>query len=658
MTSAKYNVVIAGGGIAGLITATSIAHHSKQNVRVLVLDRNEQEEPGKKTHNGWTCGDATSKRSLQYLEERLGIKYSYPELEHQVKGVYVFSPDRKSKVLFEGEGYLLNRKLLPKKQVQDAKKLGVEFMYNSTAERLIHDDNRIVGVEGRKADGSIFKIYADVVIDATGASSVLRKFLPVKSYIEREIDMDDMVVTGRYILEFDPAYDDRAYFDPDYCIIHLDQFMAPAGYCAAPDTPVICKSGIKPIQQVKMGDEVLTSVGWIPVSATSMRSYEGQLIVIIPLMLNQPIKLTPEHLVRVWNPIEGETWKRADELSQGKDYLVVTIPPQTKKPLESISTLDYIQGIVKDGFVYTSSLNKNGSYTNKTELVQYQKTRFPSKIPITEDFMELCGLYVSNGSIKEQHVVLSCIDKNALKHIYKIASRLGYNFFVCDKFDRGRANAILNIEFDDAQLAELIGKCFGRDAENKKIPGWVHEISRKAKVAFLKGFFQYNVKAGEKGILVKDSNAIVIAIWFLLVEAGFVPSIKIDEEGTWLNWIPNSKDVFSNEKASLNKEFAFGDGRLYLGIKEIKKEKYSGPVYDINSGGDFSTLFNIHNCWIFPKGKNKVNIGLGVSKSGLERRNRIFGLRDTLQSLIDKYVRDNPTANLILAIQKVTGKYQ
>jgi digeranylgeranylglycerophospholipid reductase len=226
----KYDVVIAGGGMAGLITATSVAINSRQNARVLVVDRNSEKEPGKKTHNGWTCGDATSKRSLQYLEEKLGIRYSYPELEHQVKGVYVFSPDRKSRVLFEGEGYLLNRKLLPRKQVQDARKLGVEFMFDSVAERLIHEDNRITGLEGRRSDGSVFKVYGKVIVDATGASSVLRKFLPIKSYIEREIDMDDVVGTGRYILEFDPVNENKAYFDPDYCIIHLDQFMAPAGY--------------------------------------------------------------------------------------------------------------------------------------------------------------------------------------------------------------------------------------------------------------------------------------------------------------------------------------------------------------------------------------------------------------------------------------------
>ena len=216
--------------MAGLITAASIGYNSKGSARILVVDRNRENEPGRKTNNGWTCGDATSKRSLDYLAEHIGIRYGPPELEHPVKGVYVYSPDRKSKVLFEGEGYLFNRKILPRRQVQDARKFGTEFIFGATAERLSSDDRRITGVTGRKSDGTAFAVTAKVVIDATGSSSTLRRFMPVPSMIEKEIDPDDVVGTGRYILDFESSMTDTAFFDPDYCIIHLDQFIAPAGY--------------------------------------------------------------------------------------------------------------------------------------------------------------------------------------------------------------------------------------------------------------------------------------------------------------------------------------------------------------------------------------------------------------------------------------------
>ncbi|MDA4120588.1 MAG: NAD(P)/FAD-dependent oxidoreductase [Thaumarchaeota archaeon] len=229
-TVSNYDVIIAGGGMAGLITAASIGYNTKSKAHVLVIDRNKEDEPGKKTNNGWTCGDATSKRSLDYLAEHIGIRYGSPELEHPVSGVYVYSPDRQTKVLFEGEGYLFNRKLAPRRQVNDAKKFGTEFIYGATAERLLSEDGRVTGVTGRKSDGTTFSLTAKIVIDATGSSSVLRRFIPISSRIEKEIDMDDVVGTGRYILDFEPAVDAPEFFSPDYCIIHLDQFIAPAGY--------------------------------------------------------------------------------------------------------------------------------------------------------------------------------------------------------------------------------------------------------------------------------------------------------------------------------------------------------------------------------------------------------------------------------------------
>ncbi|MDA4134398.1 MAG: NAD(P)/FAD-dependent oxidoreductase [Thaumarchaeota archaeon] len=225
-----YDVIIAGGGMAGLITASAIGFYSKKSARILVMDRNPPEEAGKKTNNGWTCGDATSMNSLRFLEKNIGIKYESPELEHPVKGVLVYSPDHKTKVRFEGEGFILNRKLLPQRQVRDAKSFDVEFKFNLSADRLVAENGYVTGVTGREDDGTPFKATAKIVIDATGSSSVLRKFLPIESYIEKEIDMDDIEATGRYILDFERGKEDETFFTPDYCLIHLDQFIAPAGY--------------------------------------------------------------------------------------------------------------------------------------------------------------------------------------------------------------------------------------------------------------------------------------------------------------------------------------------------------------------------------------------------------------------------------------------
>lgn len=226
-----YDVIVAGDGIAGLLTATSVSIYSDEGLRILVVTRNSAEEVGKKTITGWTCGDAVSKRSVDYVNDHLGISYGRPEIEHSVNGVVAFSPDHETKVLFDGQGYVLNRKMLPKRQLKDAQKRGVEFRFNVSLEKLYCEDGFVKGVIGTDlSDRSVFRKTARVVVDATGSSSRLRTGLSVKSYIERELDRDDLEATGRYILEFEAGGEDKTYFDPDYCIIHLDQDIAPGGY--------------------------------------------------------------------------------------------------------------------------------------------------------------------------------------------------------------------------------------------------------------------------------------------------------------------------------------------------------------------------------------------------------------------------------------------
>lgn len=226
-----YDIIVAGGGLAGLIVASSAAYYSKQSMKILVIDRNAIPQQGKKTVSGWVCGDAVGKNTVDYMTERIKISWGHPEIEHPVKGVIAYSPDHETGISFDGEGYILNRRLLPQRQLSDATKAGIEIKERVALRSLVIDNNAVIGVEGEDLDSkAVFKKTAKLVVDCTGVTSVLRTNLPIKSFIQRRIDRDDLEATGRYIYNFDLAYDDKTYFDPDYCIIHLDQKLAPGGY--------------------------------------------------------------------------------------------------------------------------------------------------------------------------------------------------------------------------------------------------------------------------------------------------------------------------------------------------------------------------------------------------------------------------------------------
>src|ERR687895_1681456 len=139
-----YDIIIAGGGLAGLIVAASAAYYSKQSLKILVIDRNSFSEIGKKTINGWVCGDAVGKNSVDYMTKRINISWGWPEIEHPVKGVIAYSPDHKTGISFDGEGYMLNRLLLPQKQLRDATKAGVEIKERVALRSLLVEDNNTV----------------------------------------------------------------------------------------------------------------------------------------------------------------------------------------------------------------------------------------------------------------------------------------------------------------------------------------------------------------------------------------------------------------------------------------------------------------------------------------------------------------------------------
>src|SRR5438445_599890 len=224
------DVAVAGGGISGAITAISAAYHSKQNLKIKVFDINSFSEMGKKTTLGWSCGDATSTRSIDFLNDRLKLNFGYPAIEHQVKGVKVISPDYQTELFFEGSGKLLNRKQFPQALFNHAKKLGVDFVFNSSVSKLLLENGRVVGIEGRNPKNNrIFKERAKVVVDATGMGSPLRRQIP-DGYVEKELSQEDVVAIERYILYFNPGDLPKTNYDKDFALIQFNQYISMGGY--------------------------------------------------------------------------------------------------------------------------------------------------------------------------------------------------------------------------------------------------------------------------------------------------------------------------------------------------------------------------------------------------------------------------------------------
>ncbi len=223
----NYDVIVAGGGIAGALAAATAA---KSGAKTLMIDRNDYSEAGKKTNWGWVCGDAVAKSHTDFITEKIGLRFAEPEIDLKVDGVYALSPDLEHKFVFEGEGYTLDRPKIAKKLVTYAINAGAEYLSKFEVEGPLLEGDTVVGIFGRNEKKEQEKIKAKIVIDALGIASMLRRRLPQNDYIEQAVSTDDIESTGRYIYRFESKAEDLRYYDPKNALIHLNQQMAPGGY--------------------------------------------------------------------------------------------------------------------------------------------------------------------------------------------------------------------------------------------------------------------------------------------------------------------------------------------------------------------------------------------------------------------------------------------
>jgi flavin-dependent dehydrogenase len=225
--SEQFDVIVAGAGMAGELAAIMAA---KGGAKTILLDRNDAQEAGKKTNWGWVCGDACAKAHIDFIEKEAGIKLSAPEIDHKVDGVYVLSPNMKNKFLFDGEGYTLDRPKYARRMTNEAVKAGADYRPKHEVEGPVIENGELVGVFGKDKNTQHFEIRARVIIDCLGMASTLRRRLPPNEFIEKDVSIDDIESTGRYIARFDHTGEDLNFYDPKNAIIHLNQQLAPGGY--------------------------------------------------------------------------------------------------------------------------------------------------------------------------------------------------------------------------------------------------------------------------------------------------------------------------------------------------------------------------------------------------------------------------------------------
>lgn len=403
-------------------------------------------------------------------------------------------------------------------------------------------------------------------------------------------------------------------------------FTKGEGFCVKDYTKIITENGLKRIDEITIGETVLTHTGQFKkVIKPLKRQYNNEMIGIKTYNGNQLTDLlfTPNHNIYVYNKKSNIfSWKPAGEL-QRLDKLVqplISYPNKYNEILISDYIINQKNMVLKDGYFDYIHSDKQGH-------------KIKNEIPLNKSFGKIIGYYLSEGclsgkdgvafsfNIKEKETLVNEL-ANCFQDVFNITnyslniqdnkltitfwSKILNNFFYnfAGKLANGKfINDIIinsNDEFRKNIITSLLlgDGCIGKDEISI-------ELVNKNIIENLRSILLQNYKiittttSNDR----REDNENEIHFNFINHRCriqnkdGYNKIIKwLNENHLFCNYDLKSYDVSNKVKNS--KSFIL-DNYLISTIRSISTEDFNGTVYNLSVEEDESYAtenFVVHNC--------------------------------------------------------------
>jgi digeranylgeranylglycerophospholipid reductase len=205
MTLEQADVVVVGGGPAGLIAAREAAGAGRD---VILLERDRA------IGSPVRCGEGVGSRGLSEFISPDGASW----VARRITRVIFWAPDGTEVRVADGDvGYILDRSRFEPALAAEAGGAGAEIRVGTEAVALERRDNGWrVAVRGPRGDGAI---DARIVIAADGVEALAARW----AGLDTRVPARDMESCAQYVVS-------NIAFDPDAIYLHFGHRVAPGGY--------------------------------------------------------------------------------------------------------------------------------------------------------------------------------------------------------------------------------------------------------------------------------------------------------------------------------------------------------------------------------------------------------------------------------------------
>lgn len=400
--------------------------------------------------------------------------------------------------------------------------------------------------------------------------------------------------------------------------------------CVPPGTLVYTKHGIMPISKIRVGDEVLSHLGFRKVTKVFRRPFAGKLIEIKTRYSSNTILLTPEHPVlviraktctpnqrRICKPTCNRlkeitmckrrhylhyrlTWIHAEEINPKTDYLVFPrLPTGDRERVE----LPKVKMLGRNQF--------GSTFPHPTA------HELPFEVPVNEKLMKLIGFYLAEGTAKKdgRSVTFSFHEeeKEYQEEVSSIIREL-FNLPTSVYVQSETHSAVITV---CSKALNKFFSQFGRNSKSKRIPTWVTLLPANKLYPLLEGYVKgdggvYADRNLSENIVIGGtaSQQLAYGLRLILYKLG-IPHSLLEEKARDV-WHIRCSLTYSKElaeriglklKTERNRKLNFGwVTDLYVAIPILWKREvsYDGEVFNLEVEEAQTYVlsnFIVHNCW-------------------------------------------------------------
>ncbi len=369
--------------------------------------------------------------------------------------------------------------------------------------------------------------------------------------------------------------------------------------CFLAGAQVRTRNGEKPIEEVEVGDDVMTHQGrYRRVYNTMKRPYHGNIYNIrfygdsgreLNVTAEHPLLVASREKQNERNKEFQPVWKFAENVKVG-DYLVIPVPQPVAEPVSAHSV--------------TVPIGRGRHAPVDREV----------NLPYEPDFFRLLGYYFAEGHVDNEHYVSLSFHVDETEYLADAKSLVERYFGKSPIANAPRQNG-QTLVLSSTEVARTFAREFGSNVYEKQIPEWVSSAEPALLAELVKGMwcgdgsydakknmFRYNTVSADLAYAFRDA----------CLRLGIAASVNIQKR-----LLPR-KDIYAVVIASpfnvqfggvvgvdapagdlSGSPFSIDENFLYVPIKEITVEEMETEVFNFSVEEDESYVAEgviSHNC--------------------------------------------------------------